>query len=133
MKYKFILLLVFKLFTFPSLCKDFFISNQGNDKNAGSKEKPWKSINMVNSKIYKPGDKIFFKGGESFSGNLIVNEKSTSNPTNPITISSYGEGKATILAGDLGILVKNRSGIVVQDIIVAGANRTTNQVTDTVL
>ena len=46
-------------------------SAQGNDQNDGSApEKAWKSLDRVNSTIYAPGDKILFKAGSRFRGQL---------------------------------------------------------------
>jgi hypothetical protein len=58
----------------------------------------------------------YFLSGEIFEGNIILNDESTSDPSKPITIGSYGEGRASIMAGKYdGILVKNHSGIIVQE------------------
>ncbi|CAN5479541.1 hypothetical protein BH23BAC1_BH23BAC1_23660 [soil metagenome] len=125
---KYFLIIFFCFLSGQVLCADYFISNQGNDADPGTSKKPWKSIAHANTIAFKAGDRIFFKGGDNFEGNFILNEQSVSKPSNPITIGSYGNGSASILAGTKdGILVKNRSGIVVQDLLVIGSDRTLNQ------
>lgn len=108
-------------------CTDYYISNSGNDENSGTKSKPWKTIIKVNNRILKPGDCLLFKGSELFTGNLLIHVNSKTLPGKPITISSYGKGKATIQCGNTdGILVKNLGNIVVSNIIVKGTGRIKN-------
>ncbi len=49
---------------------NYYVSNGGSDTNSGtSTSASWKTIGKVNSHAFKPGDRILFMGGESFSGN----------------------------------------------------------------
>ncbi len=107
--------------------KDYYISKKGNDTNVGSREKPWRSLAKVNITVFNPGDRIYFAGGDTFEGSLILHPESRSNASQPITIASSGKGKAIILAGTGdGILVSNKGGIIIRDLIVKGADRTQN-------
>src|ERR671930_1106259 len=48
-------------------------------------------------------------------------------PARPITISSYGNGRATIYAGDgTGILILNAAGFVIRELFIIGSGSTTN-------
>ncbi|MES3036600.1 MAG: right-handed parallel beta-helix repeat-containing protein, partial [Bdellovibrionota bacterium] len=62
------LTLVFSLFfDSAALGATYYISPVGNDANDGlSKEKPWKTIDKVNSSNFRAGDAILFKGSSSF-------------------------------------------------------------------
>jgi hypothetical protein len=81
-------------------CSDpgYYVSVDGNDENPGTRKKPIKTIAKVNSLILKPGDAIFFKGGETFEGTLSLSLPG--NPADCVKISSYGEGKAIINGGN---------------------------------
>ena len=83
----------------------YYVSTQGNDENDGSIDKPWKSIqkankamaNDANDGFLLPGDKILFKTGEQFEGNLLINRSGTTEK--PIEVSSYGLGEKPIISG----------------------------------
>lgn len=71
----------------------YYVSNSGNDQNPGtSTSLPWKSLSKLNS-LYKfyPGDSILFKRGDSWIGNLRINNSGTEG--NPIHIGTYGAGE----------------------------------------
>jgi hypothetical protein len=108
---------------------DYFLSPSGNDDNAGtSSSRPWKSISKVNARDFKPGDRILFQGGQSFAGNLMFGAADAGTPARPVTLSSYGTGRATISAGDgTGILVENAGGFSISNLIVDGGDRTANK------
>ena len=58
----------------------------------GALATPWKTLSQVqsNMNLFQPGDFIYFKKGQSFSGTLNVTK--SGNATSPITFSSYGTG-----------------------------------------
>lgn len=77
-------------------------SAAGNDESNGtSEDAAWKSLEKVNSEVFKPGDKILFKKGGVWSGKLTP--QGSGEEESPITIDSYGEGEMPILNGD-GVL-----------------------------
>ena len=51
---------------------NFYLSSQGDDSNTGTIDKPWKTLLKLSNKKLSPGDSIFFKSGDSFVGQLIV-------------------------------------------------------------
>ncbi len=126
-----ILILMFFLYPPPASAGNgiaYYVSSDGNDENPGtSPDKSWKSIARANRQELKPGDKLLFAGGKTFSGNLVLDSKDAGTPENPVTISSYGEGKATITAG-LGsaIVFRDAGGIEISDLVCAGEDRTKN-------
>ncbi|MCP3891050.1 MAG: T9SS type A sorting domain-containing protein [Desulfobulbaceae bacterium] len=79
----------------------FYINaSTGNDDNNGlSSTSPWKSISKVNSLKLIPGDSLFFKTGDTFTGRLQVNNEGGT-AGNPILISSYGAGNKPIIDGN---------------------------------
>ena len=76
----------------------YYISTSGSDHNPGTKRKPFKSIAKINSLLLKPGDAIFFKGGETFAGTISVTLPGTWEDS--VIISTYGNGNAIINGGD---------------------------------
>lgn len=97
----------------------YYVSPKGNDQYTGSMKKPFRTTEKLNTVVFKPGDKIFFEANVVHAGSLILNEQDTSTPEKPITIGSYGKGRATLqVSTGNGILVNNLSGIIIQDLIV---------------
>ncbi len=80
------------MFPFVVHSTDYYVSNSGNDNNPGtSVTKPFKSIDRINRIKLKPGDKVLFRRGDVFPGELVLNYSGTEKK--PIIISSYGEQK----------------------------------------
>jgi len=107
---------------------DYYVSKQGKDsRNGTSPATAWKTINKVNSADFGPGDSIFFKGGQSFSGNLYFDETKTGTASSPLTIGSYDTGRATINA-DNGkcIFVYNTAGVDIINLNCVGSGSTAN-------
>lgn len=70
----------------------------GNDANAGhSPESAWASLEKVNQTEFKPGDKILFKSGSSWNGQLEL--KGSGSAEAPIQINKYGDGKNPAIHG----------------------------------
>lgn len=76
----------------------YFVSPSGSDSNVGtSSSAPWQTIDKVNATPLFPGDCVFFQGGQTFQGNLELNNI-IGDSVQRIVISSYGTGNATIRA-----------------------------------
>ncbi|MFB6318234.1 right-handed parallel beta-helix repeat-containing protein [Saccharicrinis sp. FJH54] len=70
---------------------NYYLSNMGHDTNVGtSVQKPWKSLDKINSSKFYPGDSILFRCGDEFSGTIIIPNSGTEQ--HPIVFSSYGYG-----------------------------------------
>lgn len=86
--------------------ENYYISNQGNDRNDGlSPVFPWKTIDKLNSFMpnLKPGDAVFFERGGYFSGQINLN--ASGDRTYPFVIGAYGEGSNPVISG--AVPVKN--------------------------
>lgn len=80
---------------------DYYISNQGDDTNAGtSASVPWKTLAHVSGKVsvLKPGDKILLQRGSVFYEALALN-RLAGNASSPVTIGAYGSGADPIISG----------------------------------
>ncbi|TLX78169.1 T9SS type A sorting domain-containing protein [Labilibacter sediminis] len=92
-------------FVLTSAYNTYYVSSDGDDANDGTLEAPWKTLDKVtdvaandaNGGFLLPGDKVLFRCGDYFEGNLIVNRSGTKDE--PIELSSYGEGELPIISG----------------------------------
>lgn len=102
---------------------EYFVSPSGNDSNPGtSAQTAWKSIEKVNAAAFKPDDKVLFEGGKKFEGALKFDANDSGSAAKPVTVASYGAGRATIDSGtENGLYAKNVSAFVVKDLIFVGA------------
>ncbi|MFN7997587.1 MAG: right-handed parallel beta-helix repeat-containing protein [Bryobacteraceae bacterium] len=76
----------------PLAAATYYVDSvQGNDSNPGtSLRAPWKSLEKVNSQSFRPGDRIQFKRGSEWKGQLAP--KSSGAQGAPIVFESYGKG-----------------------------------------
>lgn len=67
--------LIICIILFASNCSatNYYVSNAGNDNNNGKSDaKSWKTIDRVNVQKLLPGDTVFFKSGDIFSGEIVI-------------------------------------------------------------
>jgi hypothetical protein len=84
----------------------------GNDSNDGKSEvNAWKSLDIVNSVIFAPGDTLYFKSGDIWTGQLSL--KGSGSSASPIVIDQYGVGDKPLIQAqgqyDSALFVKNES------------------------
>jgi co-chaperonin GroES (HSP10) len=99
----------------------YYFSPNGNNSNSGtSLNTPWQTTDKVSSINLKAGDCLLFEGGKTFDGMIWIDiSKDTSNSINPITISSYGVGKAKFLAiNNPSIYINSLGNINIENIAV---------------
>lgn len=79
---------------------DYYVdSAAGSDSNSGtSPSAPWQSLNAVNSKTFEPGDRILFKAGGIWTGQL--HPLGSGVQGSPIAIDMYGEGSRPLISGN---------------------------------
>ncbi len=99
-------------------------ANTGNDNQDGlSPKTAWQSLDKACKGVYQAGDKILLKGGQTFQGSLKMRSVS-GQPSSPIVISSFGDGRAIIFSGDSAALfVENCNFLVVRNLICKGTGR----------
>ena len=107
---------------------DYFVCQNGRDDAQGtSTNSAWRTVDRVNHGRFQPGDRVLFEAGSSFAGNLLLSAEDAGTSDAPVVIGSYGDGRATIQAGNqTGITVENAGGVVLENLIVTGAGRTNN-------
>ena len=100
----------------------FYLSASGNDQANGlSQATAWKTLGRVSQAQFGPGDQILLQGGVQFDGQLILEQDDAGTAAAPITISSYGSGRATIrAAGTDGVRVSNAGGVEIRGLNIVG-------------
>ncbi len=93
----------------------------GNDRYPGTIKKPLKTISELNKRIQiRPGN-IYFAGGDSFEGTLLLNNVKTADS---LIISSYGVGRAEIDGGDNeAIRIDSGKFICIKNLYLSGSGR----------
>ena len=98
-------------------------SQSGNDSNQGTLNKPFKTIEKVNSLPFHADNSVFFAGGQTFNVALQFNGL-TGTKEQPITISSYGKGRAIVNGGNGNAIYADRcSWLQIKNLVVTGIGR----------
>jgi hypothetical protein len=111
-----------------SLGADWYVRADGDDSARGTnRASAWRTIERVNRARLEPGDRVLFQAGQTFTGNLRLTAKDAGTAELPVVIGSFGQGRATILAGaGTGVSVENAGGIAIENLLVVGAGITNN-------
>ena len=75
----------------------------GADTNSGtSPDSAWQSLDRVNAQVFQPGDRLLFKAGTHYVGQLKPQGSGavTEGQPNPICLNSYGEGAMPRIDGN---------------------------------
>lgn len=78
----------------------YFSSSTGNDFNVGNEASPFQTISKLNSLVLIAGDKILFKKGDTFIGQIVVSYSGSVGL--PIIYDSYGSGELPLLTASNG-------------------------------
>lgn len=110
------------------LAATYYVSPSGSDGHAGtSPAAAWRTTGAVNAADLGPGDRVLFEGGGVFTGGLAFGAEDAGTPAEPVTVGSYGAGRATVAAGaGTGILVHNAGGFRVEGLVVVGDGAAAN-------
>lgn len=95
----------------------------GNDSNEGtSPDTAWSTIGRANALDLGPGDRLLFRGGQTFVGNLRIGADDAGAAEDPVEIGSYGAARARFDAGQgTGVEIYNAGGVEVSGLTIAGA------------
>jgi Concanavalin A-like lectin/glucanases superfamily len=108
--------------------RTFYVTNSGSDSAAGtSPSTAWQTTAHVATQTFIAGDTVLFQGGQTFSGKLSLgtsNYSVISPPSkgSPLTIGSFGGGRATITpaANNDCLDTLNIGNITIRDLILQG-------------
>ncbi|WP_304062913.1 right-handed parallel beta-helix repeat-containing protein [Pedobacter glucosidilyticus] len=100
---KLVLAIFFVCFIYNfTYARNFYFSESGNDKaNGKSPASAWKTLNRLKNLKLQPGDTLFFKRGDTFTGMLDIKQSGSTNK--PIVITAYGQGEKPIFTGSTAI------------------------------
>jgi hypothetical protein len=108
----------------------FHVSPSGDDAARGTRAHPWATIARAGAQDLRPGDKVLFRGGVTFRGNLRLDARDSGRKGAAVTIGSYGGGRATLAGGaTAALLAYGTQALVVQDLDLVGDGAASNQVT----
>ena len=98
---------------------------KGDDANAGtSPEQAWRTIDRANRTAFTAGDKLLLAGGQTYPGTLFIGREVRGTKENPIVISSFGQGRATIDGGKgSGIRLDGCAHVQVRELNLIGCGR----------
>jgi hypothetical protein len=111
-----------------AIAATYYVSPTGNNTDGLSPANAWTGTAKVNSATLKPGDKVLFEGGKTFSGNISITSADGNDPNNHLVFSSYGTGRATISTSGTtldGFYAYNTQGITISNLNFVGAGNTT--------
>ncbi len=122
------LLLVNIVFLSGLKATTYYVSPTGDDTWSGTRtDSAWQTIANINSMNIQPGDSILFEGGQTFTGNIYLDETDANSSSSVVNFSSYGTGKATISADNsYGFFAYNTQGIHISNLIFDGSGMLTN-------
>jgi hypothetical protein len=112
----------------PVESKIYYVTQTGDDNNPGTERKPFNSLQKLNTVKFNAGDKIYLNGNEIFSGTLLLTVNGTNDE--PIIISSYGNGNATIDGGNNEAIIIRGSHFQLNNINTKGTGRKAGNTTN---
>ncbi|MDA3962052.1 MAG: hypothetical protein PF961_14770, partial [Planctomycetota bacterium] len=108
---------------------DYYFSTAGNDGSGdGTISKPWASLSKLNGLNLGPGDRVYLRGGDSFSGSVVIAAADAGTAANPVRFASYGTGRAVISPGadQNGFDIYNAAGVEIRQLEVDGGDLSTH-------
>ncbi|HEY4322568.1 MAG TPA: right-handed parallel beta-helix repeat-containing protein [Mucilaginibacter sp.] len=110
--------------TTPTPPKSYYVNTQGTDINPGTKSAPFQTIKKLNSIRLNAGDIVYFQSGQTFNGTIEIDSVAQGSKSNPIIISAYGNGMATIDADSASaISLYKAQYIVISKLHLIGSGR----------
>lgn len=112
----------------------WYLNASGNDANNGSKYKPWKTISKLNSIRLSAGDTVYFAGGQTFTGSILLDSNDRGADEKPIVLTSDGAVNATIDGGGGTALTAYQTNyITITNLHCTGSGRKTGNTKDGVI
>jgi hypothetical protein len=110
---------------------DYYVSADGDDDNPGTFSEPFRTYAPVNGLDLEPGDSVLFRGGDTFEGTLRLTQQDEGTEAEPIVLTSYGTGRATLNGGTTqGALIQSTRHIRVENLHFIGDGRKTGNISN---
>jgi hypothetical protein len=113
----------------------YFVSAEGNDLNSGlSVDQAWASIERVSVQAFSPGDTVYFRAGDAFTGTLQLGPDDAGSYDHRLVVTSYGKGKARIHGLDsLAVQADSCHFLTLENLEILGNGRKSGNTTDGIL
>ncbi|MEV7793322.1 right-handed parallel beta-helix repeat-containing protein [Streptomyces sp. NPDC087512] len=100
----------------------YYVSPHGDDRADGtSAGKAWRTLARADKAALHPGDRLLLQGGARFAGTVTIGARDAGDARRPVTVGSYGGGRATIAAtGTPGVSVHDTAGVEIRDLTLSG-------------
>ncbi|TDU03466.1 alpha-galactosidase-like protein [Streptomyces sp. 846.5] len=103
----------------------YYVDPAGSDTTNGiSPATPWQSLAKVNAQTFRPGDRVLFKDGGTWTGQLALHGSGRAGA--PITVATYGTGAKPVIAGNgtavSAVLLSNEHDITVDGLEVTNSS-----------
>ncbi len=121
--------------TGPKIGSTYYISVGGDDSNSGLSEgKAWQSIEKVNEQDFAPGDRILFRGGDTFQGTLSLTAEDAGTESARLIVSSFGVGAAIISGQEAeGLKAVSCQYLTIETLEFSGNGRNSGNIADGLL
>lgn len=120
----------------PSTGKTYYVNTTGNNTDGLTLATAWTSLSKVNAQIFQAGDRVLFEGGKTFTGNIELDALDGNIALQPLVLSTYGSGRATIsttVTTKCGFKATNLQGVHIKNLIFKGPGNGTQKDIDGVL
>ena len=126
------IVLCFSLFVAGELTgqeKNYYVSKSGDDSRDGlSIQTAWRSLDKISNFDFNPGDSLMLEGGVEFKGTINLASDDNGSPGKPVVVTSYGNKKAKIAAGEGdGLQANNTSFIRIVSLKFEGSGVSSNK------
>lgn len=109
----------------------YYVDNNGDDNHPGTQTHPFKTISKLNGIVLQPGDSVYFIGGQTFYGTLLLDSNDMGTKDKPVVITSAGKERATILSGNYtAITAEKTKNIQFINIACKGSGRKSGNATN---
>jgi hypothetical protein len=100
----------------------YYVSSAGDDNAAGTSPKSaWRTLARASKQHFRPGERLLLKGADHFSGELAFRPGQAGQEGNPVTVGSYGGGRAVIQATTTpAVSVYDTAGVTITDLVLIG-------------
>jgi hypothetical protein len=98
---------------------------KGDDSNPGtSPERAWKTIKKANETSFAAGDRLLLAGGQTFAAPLRLLKDDRGTKEQPVLVTSFGNGRATLDAGaGTAIELADCEHVTVKNLALVGCGR----------
>jgi hypothetical protein len=102
----------------------YYFSSQGDDNNKGTITQPWKTIDKLNSLDLNPGDTVYFFGGDTLQGTILIDSIDSGERDKFVSFFSIGHTDAVIKSGnESGLVMDNAEYILLSNLTFIGSGR----------